>query len=128
MTYKLPSILSIEQLDRDQLNFIKLQLTYHQKAIDKHLEGFITSNCYICDCPGYGYQDIPDGWGWLKSQANCLLCDSCMNSWERKFNEKPNVYKKGDNINDNDIQNSKMRLLSNGREVSQDEGHNLSIC
>ena len=40
------------------------------------------------------FDDLPDGWGWLKSKhekGHMLMCDECQFRYAEKFNEMPDI-------------------------------------
>ena len=125
MAYQLPDIREAYNRDFGELKRLKSQLEFHLKVVTERLEGYILCECNICYNPQLSYDDIPEGWGWLKSMEGYLLCDKCIEKWHKKFNEYPNIYKRGDELEDNDLQDSDLRLLSNGDEIPRHEENTL---
>lgn len=89
MEYTVPDPRTIGYAELKELKY-KLESTL--RHVEQRIEGYLYVECSICERPELGYEGTPEGWGWLRNHTGYLLCDRCINRWQEKFNEKPDVF------------------------------------
>ena len=100
MEYTVPDPRTIGYADLKELKH-KLESTI--RHIDQRIDGYVLCDCSICETYELGYEGTPPGWGWMRNSPGYLLCNRCIEKWTKKFGEPPNVFKEGDELEDNDI-------------------------
>lgn len=68
----------------------------YKRVFDSFPPRITESICQICDRDKMAFDDLPDGWGWLKMKHDkgyMLMCDECQFRYIEKFNEEPNIVK-----------------------------------
>lgn len=72
----------ITKLDMGELKALRGKLVAQLSIVNERIQGQILSECSICEKPELAYDDIPEGWKWVID--GYLLCDSCMEKFNRK--------------------------------------------
>lgn len=67
------------------------RIEHLNRICNDYFENMIESECYFCRHEGYGYYDLPEGWGFM-NQGH-IICTACQDKWEKRFGKRVEINK-----------------------------------
>lgn len=89
-------VYTLEQLSFDHLSQMKAVYKHEYQfglaRMENLLASVIFSTCDICEKEQSGYNDLPKGWNYCRTEVqDYLMCDVCQAKYEKKWGQKPKI-------------------------------------